>query len=1376
MKKLKGFKLANVTLASALALALSGCADDPIDDSIIAPDPGDTAKVALSGKTADGYLKDATICLDLNANKMCDAGEPTAVSTAGGAFTIPGVTQTQIDSNPLLVEIEAGKTIDEDFPDTVLTKSYQLSAPAGYTFISPLTTLIQNVIETQGSSAAAAELAVQTLLGTDLDLGTDYIAGKTSGSNQAEFEKLHKVAQVAARVVATNMDEYKDQVAAGDFTVADLSSEVMTKVFAELDDITSQVDSAIDAGGEFDLDSIVNDINEKIDLDVQPSTKQYVLISSTGKESEINENTEIGEWSTGSVIDAEGNYQDLDAWIITKGPDSDNSWGSVLALTGGFEGDFSEFDKLSIKIATTGGYSGGYFIKIGSAGSESGDIALSVDDAVTGWQDAEVDLSNYDLSSIEYISIFAIGGTAGVSKIHIADLSLGQDNSVPVEIIEEYALISSTGAESKINENTEVGEWSTGSVIDSESNYDGLNAWMVTSGGSWGTVLAFSGGFDGDFSEFDELRVKIATTGGYADGYFLKIQTNGVESADIPLTVSDSTTGWQDVIVDLENYDLTSIEYITLFAKTGAANFSKLYIADLALVQLEDPGTSVPAPDPDKVVLDEKVSEAAEFVEADYTVATWAIITAALAMPETTQAEMIAKTAAITAAIDGLVETDPVAVDVTALSAAITTADNNLSLTTIGDEVGQVSQADWQAFSDALTAAEVIRDAAASQTAINQAIIDLASAQTDFNNSKVGTVITEPELELGPNLVVNGDFDSSDLADNVGSVGQWNYYTNTGTVVAIADSQMTAVVTSVGEGQWDNQIWNQIQVTEEGDYVVKLTASSTVDRDILIRVDAIGMNGNGTTSTNSDVIAHLTSTPQEFKLYVSGSAFTADAAFKLVTSLGVLEAANTTSVASTVTFDDVYLGTLAEAVPVEMAELETAISTAQVLHDGGADETLKAAYQAAIDVAQAVVDDVDATQTDVDAALAALAIATSEFDPSIEVPEEGNLVVNGNFADSTVGTGSDVGQWNYYTSTGTVVAIADGDMTAEVTEVGGQWDNQITNEVHVTEEGAYVVKVTASSTVDRDILIRVDGIEMGNDGTLSTASDIIANLTSTPQTFTRYFNGLGFTNNARFKVVMSVGGLEAAGTTSVASTVTFHDVYLGTFTGDIPTDIATLSSAITVATNVFNAAVEGTEIGQYTTSKADLQAAIDAAQDLVDTLDITQEQADAALASLTAARTTFEAGLVVEAIPGAQILTTAGDINFTPDSWGTNTAQNLLYDGDATYSPSIELVGGGSWGTVLAMTGIPAGTLAQFTSIDIKVKTTDFTEIKVKVPEVEMGYALSTGTDLGNGWVQLSIPMSDFGDAAPAAAEQFAIFGIGGTGTILLSEISFSND
>ena len=69
----------------------------------------------------------------------------------------------------------------------------------------------------------------------------------------------------------------------------------------------------------------------------------------------------------------------------------------------------------------------------------------------------------------------------------------------------------------------------------------------------------------------------------------------------------------------------------------------------IVVVGGEDPGV-------DKTVLKAKVAEANALDEEDYTAESWAVLEAALAKPESTQAQVDAKVAAISAAIAGLVE------------------------------------------------------------------------------------------------------------------------------------------------------------------------------------------------------------------------------------------------------------------------------------------------------------------------------------------------------------------------------------------------------------------------------------------------------------------------------------------------------------------------------------------------------------------------------------------------------------------------------------------------------------------------------------------------------------------------------------------------
>lgn len=232
------------TLLTLMSVSLLfGCSalDDDDDNSV--------AKTSLSGKVADGYLSGAKVCLDLNSNKVCDDGEPSTSSTDGGEFSLEGVTQAQLDSAPLLVEIIVGETIDEDNPNTTIDKKYTLTAPAGYAFISPLTTMVQSEIEDSGLSPEEAVGSVQAKLGTTLDLEADYVSGSESGDDAAEFARLHKVAQVTVVVLQNNIELVEDVLAGADVSFEDLVGLIVAQVLDALETISTQVD---DAGESFD--------------------------------------------------------------------------------------------------------------------------------------------------------------------------------------------------------------------------------------------------------------------------------------------------------------------------------------------------------------------------------------------------------------------------------------------------------------------------------------------------------------------------------------------------------------------------------------------------------------------------------------------------------------------------------------------------------------------------------------------------------------------------------------------------------------------------------------------------------------------------------------------------------------------------------------------------------------------------------------------------------------------------------------------------------------------------------------------------------------------------------------------------------------------
>lgn len=239
-------------LVTAGCSSADGTSNDLTDDST----SGGTESIA--GKAADGYLAGARVCLDLNSNSACDDGEPSTTTTNGGAYTLEGVTQEQIDNSPIVVEIIVGETIDEDEPGVAIEKTYTLSAPAGSAFVSPLTTMVQNEIKEKGLSPDEAKASVQTKLGTDLDPTGDYVAGSDSGTTAAEFQRLHKVAQVTRAVMQKNIELVESVVSETGVSMEDLTALIIEQVINALDDIRQAVD---DSGSDFNPDTLASSEN-----------------------------------------------------------------------------------------------------------------------------------------------------------------------------------------------------------------------------------------------------------------------------------------------------------------------------------------------------------------------------------------------------------------------------------------------------------------------------------------------------------------------------------------------------------------------------------------------------------------------------------------------------------------------------------------------------------------------------------------------------------------------------------------------------------------------------------------------------------------------------------------------------------------------------------------------------------------------------------------------------------------------------------------------------------------------------------------------------------------------------------------------------------
>lgn len=148
--------------------------------------PSASSPASITGRAIDGYIRGAKVCLDTNYNMICDSGEPSSMTGSGGVYTL-NVTQAQLNSYPIVVETIANSSYDEG-RGVYFTKTLRMSAPAGVTTITPITTMVQKRIKDGNSTKAQAETYVANLIGIPTNkLYSDYIAGNDSGlTNKAE--------------------------------------------------------------------------------------------------------------------------------------------------------------------------------------------------------------------------------------------------------------------------------------------------------------------------------------------------------------------------------------------------------------------------------------------------------------------------------------------------------------------------------------------------------------------------------------------------------------------------------------------------------------------------------------------------------------------------------------------------------------------------------------------------------------------------------------------------------------------------------------------------------------------------------------------------------------------------------------------------------------------------------------------------------------------------------------------------------------------------------------------------------------------------------------------------------------------------------------
>ena len=190
----------------------------------------------------DGPIKNAKVCLDLNLNGTCDAGEPSGTTDANGLTTLT-VNNSDVGKFPVLAIVDTN-AIDAD--TGAVTTRYAMKAPAdAAVVVSPLTTLVQVQAETfsQTTAQAAASVALTTGLNSS-KLTSDYTKDTSVSGSAAYAIAQAVVVAVQKQAALTQSGLGTTAIDGSTITQSNLDNAVVRAATAMLTSIISNVSSS----------------------------------------------------------------------------------------------------------------------------------------------------------------------------------------------------------------------------------------------------------------------------------------------------------------------------------------------------------------------------------------------------------------------------------------------------------------------------------------------------------------------------------------------------------------------------------------------------------------------------------------------------------------------------------------------------------------------------------------------------------------------------------------------------------------------------------------------------------------------------------------------------------------------------------------------------------------------------------------------------------------------------------------------------------------------------------------------------------------------------------------------------------------------------
>ena len=236
-------------------------------DEFIGTSPVTDNRIAISGKTIDGYIEGANVFFDVNFNQRLDAGEYSATTNENGFFEIRVNAEDEscVKARPIIADVPVGandSTLGE------VTKAYQMVLPSvndagsNQIVISPFTSLIgEAILKGKNSSDLSEDLSVAEGCSTAGDKVAENISTEVS-SLINEIESTFNVtwADLISDFVATGgSGNISEDIAAKVAAFFPYYKEIKDEISSELSsrynkDVTPNVSLSKDA-----LEAILSD-------------------------------------------------------------------------------------------------------------------------------------------------------------------------------------------------------------------------------------------------------------------------------------------------------------------------------------------------------------------------------------------------------------------------------------------------------------------------------------------------------------------------------------------------------------------------------------------------------------------------------------------------------------------------------------------------------------------------------------------------------------------------------------------------------------------------------------------------------------------------------------------------------------------------------------------------------------------------------------------------------------------------------------------------------------------------------------------------------------------------------------------------------------